>query len=440
MDNQNLNNNLNQNNTQGMDMNLNLNNSNNLNNVQPTETGMMNQTNNVETLEILDDTTVASQPQVAPASSAPDFNNFIKQPEPVVQDPNDLLNAVPKPDMMISSPDVNSISSDELLEQYVGKNYEKISKRKYNLSAFFFGGTYLMYRKMYLWGMLFTLGIVSLQLLVCMLNPALSILVLIGSSVALCLLFNKFYLNTAKKNIDKIKKNNTNKSIQDLKTICAKKGGTNIIMTIILSIVTSILVGVILVLFSGYLLVMLGNSMLGSLIKAFNNAEIVVEYEDNSDKETTPEDNQDSSKYNGVLNYNTGITINDNVTMGFLQIFKPSTFNSDYTMDYDYFTTPNDTSSKCNFKLSVINGYNDSKTLIDEMASYNNVSDTSSTTSNKNITWDTFTLTGDLKTTHYNATVNNDLVYLLEYNIDSNANAVTCNAFYNSIVNSIEFK
>ena len=441
MDNQNLNNGMNENNIQTT--NINLNNTGTTNETLNT----MTQTSNVETLELLDDTQVFEQPQVSVStpvepvspvvSSTPDFNSFIKQPEPVVQNPNELLNAVPKPDMMISSPDVNFISSDELIEEYVGKNYDKISKRKYNLSAFFLGGTYLMYRKMYLVGILFTLGIVALQILVSVLNPALSLLVFIGASLALCLMFNKFYINNAKKNIDKIKKNNTNKSIQELKSICSKKGGTNLIMTIILSIATSILVVVLLIVFSGYLMLMLGNSMIGTLIKAFNNAEIIVE--NNNPTEEVIE-GQDINKYNGVLNYNTGVVINDNVTMGFLQVFTPSTFNSDYTIDYDYLTTPNDTSSKCNFKLSVINNYTDSKTLIDEMAEYNNVNYTTSTTSNKNITWDTFTITGDLKTTHYNATANNNLVYLLEYNIDSNANANICNAFYNGIVNSIEFK
>ena len=443
MDNQNLNNGMNENNIQTTDVNL--------NNVEQTNQNMnsINQVSNVETLDILDDTQSSVQPQTTESSVAEntstvisnqdavviptnDFNSFIKQPDPVVQNPNELLNAVPKPDMMISSPDANSISSDELLEDYVGKNYEKISKRKFNLSALFLGSLYLFYRKMTLLGILVSILSIVLYIIGLLINPILIFILSLVLSLILCFMFNKLYIDNAKKSIDKIKKKYTNKSISEIKEICKKNGGTSIAFAIVFSLIMGAITSGIMTL----AMPIIAPNLLTNLRGMFNtNLE-----ENNNPIEEEFIEGQDSNKYNGVLNYNTGVVINDNVTMGFLQVFTPSTFNSDYTLDYDYLTTPNDTSSKCNFKLSVINDYTDSKTLIDEMAEYNNVTDTNSTTSNKNITWDTFTVTGDLKTTHYNATVNNNLVYLLEYNIDSNANVNICDAFYNGIVNSIDFK
>lgn len=421
MDNQNLNSNINGNNIQPTNMNLN-------------NTGMTNeplntmtQTSNVETLEILDDTQVSEQPQVnvstpvepvSPVvSNTPDFNSFIKQPEIKTQDPNELLNAVPKPDMMISSPDINSISSEDLLEEYIGKNYKKISKRKFNLAALFLSSLYLFYRKMTLLGIIISILAIILDIIGLVINPILILILNLIVSLILCFMFNKLYIDNAKKSIDKIKKKYTNKSISEIKEICKKNGGTSIAFAIVFSLIIGAVT-------SGIM------TIVSPIIDGDTNEEEII----------INENIHDNNKYKGTLNYNTKVVINDNVTMGFLQVFTPSTFNSDYTLDYDYLTTPNDTSSKCNFKLSVINDYTDSKTLIDEMAEYNNITDTNSTTSNKNITWDTFTVTGDLKTTHYNATANNNLVYLLEYNIDSNANANICNAFYNGIVNSIEFK
>lgn len=421
MDNQNLNNNINGSNTQPTNMNLNNTGVTN----EPLNT--MTQTSNVETLEILDDTQVFEQPQVnvstpvepvSPVvSNTPDFNSFIKQPEIKTQDPNELLNAVPKPDMMISSPDINSISSEDLLEEYIGKNYEKISKRKFNLAALFLSSLYLFYRKMTLLGIIISILAIILDIIGLVINPILILILNLIVSLILCFMFNKLYIDNAKKSIDKIKKKYTNKSISEIKEICKKNGGTSIAFAIVFSLIMGAVT-------SGIMTI----------------ASPIIDGDTNEEEIIINENIHDNNKYKGTLNYNTKVFINDNVTMGFLQVFTPSTFNSDYTLDYDYLTTPNDTSSKCNFKLSVINDYTDSKTLIDEMAEYNNITDTNYTTSTKNITWDTFTVTGDLKTTHYNATANNNLVYLLEYNIDSNANANICNAFYNGIVNSIEFK
>ena len=428
MNDQNLNNNLNQNDYGTTNMNLN---PNIPNNMESTNVGFnqIEQNNNVETLEISNDNSTNNQIQ----NSFNDFNSFIKPPEIQQQSTNDLLNSVPKPDMMVSSPTSNSISTDDLLKEFVGKNYEKISKRKFNLSALFLGGTYFLYRKMIMIGILFTLLMVGIQLSMLFINPIITLVLSLILSVVFCLVFNKMYINNAKKNIEIIKKNNTNKSITDLKKICNKKGGTNVALAIIIPmIISSILSGIILTLFP---------SSLDNFIDTY-----VPKTQENNQSSNESLDNDEEKKnntntYNGIINYNTGIKINDKINIGYLQVFSPSTFNSDYTINYEYLTTPGDDSSKCSFKLSVINGYESASNLIDEMANYHNSNSTISTlTTNNNIEWNTFKLVEELETTYYNATMNNNLVYILEYNINSSANAPICEAFYNGVINSIEFK
>ena len=68
---------------------------------------------NLNNIEVLGDD-LATQNQ----SNQIDYNSFIKPVEQPKQDPNELLNAVPNPNMMISSPTTNMITSDDLIEDF----------------------------------------------------------------------------------------------------------------------------------------------------------------------------------------------------------------------------------------------------------------------------------------------------------------------------------
>ena len=195
---------------------------------------------NLNNIEVLGDD-LATQNQ----SNQIDYNSFIKPVEQPKQDPNELLNAVPNPNMMISSPTTNMITSDDLIEDFVGKNYEKISKRKYNLSAFFFNVFYLLYRKLYLEGIVLFFVLIFSSLFLSIINPGIALLLEVLISLILCFLFNKYYLGKAKKKIDKIKSKNKSKSITDLKNVCKKAGGTNIVLSILISVLLTIVASVV---------------------------------------------------------------------------------------------------------------------------------------------------------------------------------------------------
>ena len=110
-------------------------------------------------------------------------------------------------------------SDDEVyLEEYMGKNYEKISTKLLNFGAFFFSYLYLFYRKMYL------LGIIVLAIqtaLILYVNQYVALVV----NVILLFTTNIIYTGHAKRKIKKIKNSSGSKLKENLVNVCADKGG-----------------------------------------------------------------------------------------------------------------------------------------------------------------------------------------------------------------------
>lgn len=412
---------------------------NNLNNSK--ESNTMNSTgetpvNNLNNIEVLGDDLNQNQ-----NSNQIDYNSFIKPVEQPKQDPNELLNAVPNPNMMVSSPTTNMITSDDLIEDFIGKNYEKISKRKYNLSAFFFGIFYLLYRKLYLEGIILFFILIFSSLFLSLINPGIALLLEILVNLILCLFFNKYYLDKAKKKIDKIKNKNKNKSITDLKNICKKAGGTNIVLSIVISILLTIVVTVImLVMFASIIYTIF--SKIGLNFNKNNNSSNINENINNGSDSNDNSDNANNNKYNGSLSYNENINLTEKLNMGYLLIFKSDTLNSNYLYDYSYQTYAANEGSTCSFTLGNVKDYTDSQKLVQEIADYNDVSnDVTSSVTSKNLSVNSVIVNHDLKNVYYSAFNDEDNnIYLLTYEISNTANENICKAFYNGIINSIEMK
>lgn len=144
----------------------------------------------------------------------------------------------------------NGLDPNELLEAYIGKNYNKITGKSFNWSAFFFGSLYVLYRKMYLYGfilMIFTnvIAIFSLNATnidmrvsnpILVLGALLAVNLIIGLGVALT--FNSMYLNYSMGKINNIKdrhKNDKEKILSD----CKFEGGTSLILALIINFVFS---------------------------------------------------------------------------------------------------------------------------------------------------------------------------------------------------------
>ena len=121
-----------------------------------------------------------------------------------------------------SSTSVNQGGDDELLKAFIGNNYDKITTRPFNFAGFFFTTLYMFYRKMFGYALLvFLLNFIVLNLI----N---NFVVTLAFNVVVGLLVNKIYLSYAKKKITVIKTSNSQKSIEELKSICSAKGGTSV--------------------------------------------------------------------------------------------------------------------------------------------------------------------------------------------------------------------
>lgn len=164
-----------------------------------------------------------TQPQVNNINSIPQNNNI----NPVSQNSFQSNNVNPMPQQNVGStsqPTNNSASTndEELLRAFIGNNYEKITTRPFNFAGFFFTTFYMFYRKMFLYAIL--LFLVNLVVL----NVINNFIVTLAFNVAVGFLVNKIYLFYAKKKIDKIKFQNQQKDINELKGLCSAKGGTSV--------------------------------------------------------------------------------------------------------------------------------------------------------------------------------------------------------------------
>lgn len=145
--------------------------------------------------------------------------------QPVDTNQNVAPGVVPNPNVIPNMQENKrpTISEEELLASFIGNNYEKITTKKFNFAAFFFTTFYLFYRKRVLAGLLFMMANI---LITNYINNYYYIV--LGLAVALGFFFNKKYVEYAKKKVRSIKYTNFKESPEELKKMCAKKGGTSV--------------------------------------------------------------------------------------------------------------------------------------------------------------------------------------------------------------------
>ncbi|MBE6160967.1 MAG: DUF2628 domain-containing protein [Firmicutes bacterium] len=119
---------------------------------------------------------------------------------------------------------------EELLEDYIGNNYNKIKNRIINFSALFLGPFYYLYRKLYIIGLF--LLIFQTLIIYFIKNIKYFIVIEITYLLILSLLFNTLYLVITKKNIKKIQSAADEKIIKER---CILKGGTDLLISSLIS-------------------------------------------------------------------------------------------------------------------------------------------------------------------------------------------------------------
>ena len=126
----------------------------------------------------------------------------------------------------------------KLLINYIGKNNKKFFNNKFSFTAFFFGGLYLIYRKMYVLGIL----IYFIETFITqfffnneILSTIITILILI-ERIFLGFVINKKYLDIAYNNSMKIQEKNFIRPDEEIVSSCKENGGTNLFLVIVLAI------------------------------------------------------------------------------------------------------------------------------------------------------------------------------------------------------------
>ena len=125
------------------------------------------------------------------------------------------------------------VDDPDLLHAYAGKNYYKFLTRRFNVAGFFFSVIYLLFRKLYVAGVLiFILDILLINLIRDNIHVILPAFFLgLGVNLTLSLLIgffaNEYYLFAVGWKIGRLKRKYPGRNHDELRGICEAKGGTN---------------------------------------------------------------------------------------------------------------------------------------------------------------------------------------------------------------------
>lgn len=300
---------------------------------------------------------------------------------------------------------VNNNNDELLLRSFIGNNYEKIvGVKSFNFPAFFLTSTYLLYRKMFLYGILcFIIELIILNFFD--IN-----LISLGYKLLIGIFINKFYINHAKSKISNIKMKMKNCSFEEISQECAKKGGTSIIF-VILGITIQIIMFILFVILS----FLLGFATFFSNLLKINNED----------------------GFNGMMFYDTDIVIKDEYSIEIPDGFSDK--SNDYSYEYVY-SIPEDSSASCEFSMNVPKEYSDASDLINQMADYYSENEEKIETeeySVNDIKWYWFSYEDVFGKKYYYATTKDDKVYLAKYESDKRYPDV-CEEFREDIISSIK--
>lgn len=137
-----------------------------------------------------------------------------------------------------TSSSTNVVDNISLVEAYVG-NYQSFRDVNFNIFYLLFGPFYAIYRKLYTLGF----GIIALELLVLVFDIKLYGILSLVVNIAIALMFNNLYLRTVTKKVDSLRRNNPNKTRDEMLKYCRNIGGVNSLLSILTYILVSMFIG-----------------------------------------------------------------------------------------------------------------------------------------------------------------------------------------------------
>lgn len=146
----------------------------------------------------------------------------------------------PAPAIDVLATPTRDLNIRELTVSYVGPKYQKISMSPFSFCGAFFTSLYYFFRKMYLQGLILMvinaiLNIISNK------NFVIGLGLYLGEFIIIGLLTNSIYLSHAEKEVKKIAAQNPNMNQYELQRICSNKGGTSLLMALLISMGISII-------------------------------------------------------------------------------------------------------------------------------------------------------------------------------------------------------
>ena len=339
---------------------------------------------------------MTQQPMVQPGMPMP------QQPmtqQPMTQQP------MTQPGMPVNPQ--NSADANDLIGAFIGKNYDKIKTGGISLPGFLLNGIYLLYRKMYLYGLL--IFVVAAALVFFLKNP----LVCLIFPVACGVFGNKIYLSYAEKKVANIKIKNQDKDNAQLIELCKKSGGTSPIFMII-GIILEVAV-IALSVFS----IMNANVEEDEKSSSDDTAEV----DEVTDDDEIADDNSDATVSTDDV---TGATVftydmTDTITNSLLLTPPTGFVDKSDGMKYIFENKSNlGENDSCIASLSKVNNVTDAYSFATEMSTKNNSTDLNTITVN-NINWNYFSVVSDTGTKYYYSTDYNGKVFLYEYTVQTNA-------------------
>lgn len=290
-----------------------------------------------------------------------------------------------------------TITDDDLISAYIGNNYNDIKNSKFSIPTFFLGVYYFLYRKMWLYAILgFSISVICTVLSV-VFNIWYVSLVTFIYIIFMALNVNNLYINIARKRVEKIKKNNPNKTNQELINECKKKGGTSV-LGVILPII--IIFPILFIAFFIFIFVIL------------------------MDEFDSKYDNKSSE-----LRYQLPEVFKDN----------DNRYNSDTYSSYYY----NDSFDSCNISISNYTTFGNKTAeeyLKEDVTS--NMNEEVSIVNTKNINnfeWKFVEVKGVFEKTYYYTSIFNNRVYKIKYKITKDDSKL-CSNGYETFINSLSFK
>lgn len=113
----------------------------------------------------------------------------------------------------------------QLIDAYIGKNANKLKNGSFSFMTFLLGVFYVLYRKMWLLGIIWY----TLNLGISLFVPLVAIYFQIVLNLIISIQFKRLYRRHVNSSVAKLKLQNPGKSKEELRTICQKKGGTTIL-------------------------------------------------------------------------------------------------------------------------------------------------------------------------------------------------------------------